>query len=72
MPDASDTSLDDARLRAANYRMKAEELRTRAASIRLADIRTSLLDGADTYDQLAQTIMDIAEKQAQQPYDWQS
>jgi hypothetical protein len=64
--DNSDNSLDEARLRAADYRMRAEELRMRAESIGWADIRASLLKVADTYDELAQTIADIAEKQAQQ------
>jgi hypothetical protein len=66
--DTSDKLLDEARLRAraAGYRMRAEELRMRAESISWADIRASLLKVAITYDFLAQTIADIAEKQAQQ------
>lgn len=40
-------------------------VRKRAASIRWAEVRSSLLETADTYDALAQTIEDIAERQAQ-------
>src|SRR4029077_16453354 len=42
MPDTRDNSSDDARLRTADYRMGAEELRMRAASIRWAEARASL------------------------------
>jgi hypothetical protein len=64
MPDTRDNSSDDARLRTADYRMGAEELRMRAASIRWAEARASLFKVAETYDALAQTIENIAEMQA--------
>ena len=37
-----------------DYRMRAEELRMRAASIRWTEARVSLLKVAETYDALAQ------------------
>jgi hypothetical protein len=52
------------RLRAADYRTRAEELRMHAASISWAEARASLLKVAETYDALAQTIENIAEWQA--------
>jgi hypothetical protein len=64
MPDAHDISFDDARLRAADYRMRAEELRMRAASIGWAEARASILKVAETYDALARTIENIAERPA--------
>ena len=64
--DTSDNSLDEAGLRAADYRMRAEELRMRAELIGWADIRASMLKVAMTYDELAQTVSDIAQKQTQQ------
>jgi hypothetical protein len=63
MPETFNSSLDEARLRAANYRMRAEELRMRAASITWAEARSDILKVAETYDALAQTVEDIAERQ---------
>lgn len=59
----SDNSFDEVRLRAADYRMRAEELRMRAASITWAEARANILKVAETYDALAQTVEDIAERQ---------
>jgi hypothetical protein len=56
-------SFDEVRLRAADYRMRAEELRMRAASITWAEARSNILKVAETYDALAQTVEDIAERQ---------
>jgi hypothetical protein len=64
MLDTPDQPLDDPKACAARYRARAEEVRKRAASIRWAEVRSSLLETADTYDALAQTIEDIAERQA--------
>jgi hypothetical protein len=63
MPETFNSSLDEARLRAADYRMRAEELRIRAASIEWDEARANILKVAETYDALAQTIEDIAERQ---------
>ena len=63
MPETFNSSLDEARLRAADYRMRAEELRMRAASIEWDEARANILKVAETYDALAQTIEDIAERQ---------
>ena len=65
MPDTLDQPLTEAPMvRAARYRAQAEEVRKRAASIGRAEIRASLLETAETYDALAQTIEDIEETQA--------
>jgi hypothetical protein len=63
MSDTSDNSFDEVRLRAADYRMRAEELRMRAASITWPEARSNILKVAETYDALAQTVEDIAERQ---------
>lgn len=63
MSDTPDNSFDAVRLRAADYRMRAEELRMRAASITWAEARSDILKVAETYDALAQTVEDIAERQ---------
>jgi hypothetical protein len=65
MSDTADNSFDEVRLRAADYRMRAEELRMRAASITWAEARSNILKVAETYDALAQTVEDIAERQTQ-------
>ena len=62
MSETFNSSLDEARLRAADYRMRAEELRMRAASIEWDEARANILKVAETYDALAQTIEDIAER----------
>ena len=63
MAETFNSSVDEARLRAADYRMRAEELRMRAASIQWDKARANILKVAETYDALAQTIEDIAERQ---------
>jgi hypothetical protein len=62
--DAQMEPRDNAKTRAADYRTRAENARLRAASIEWADVRASLLEVADTYDKLADTIEDIEEKRA--------
>jgi hypothetical protein len=59
-----DNPFDDTKVRAARYRARAEEVRKRAVSIKWAEVRANLLQAAENYDALAQTIEDIAEKQA--------
>jgi hypothetical protein len=63
MNDAANSLLHGAKVRGADYRMRAEELRMRAAAITFADIQSSLLEVANTYDALAQAIENAAEKQ---------
>ncbi len=48
----------------ARYRARAEEVRKRAVASKWAEVRANLLQAAETYDALAQTIEDIAERQA--------
>ncbi|MBV9432504.1 MAG: hypothetical protein JO137_11840 [Hyphomicrobiales bacterium] len=64
MYEATENTFDEVRLRAADYRMRAEELRMRATSITWAEARANILKVAETYDALAQTVEDIAERQA--------